>query len=172
MRVADDGLPALDAFETIQITVNEVNLPPLAVNDAYGTLENTPAVLDVRANDSDPDGNAITVTQVTVPLHGSATTDGATILYTPTTGYLGVDTFQYTLSDGLLTDIALVTITVASPCAGDQPERLRPRLAAPGAGGCRPRRDDLLRQQPEREHCLCLADHPGQKCHPAEAAPG
>jgi len=99
---------------------NTLNEPPQAVADEFVVPESVPeqpfSTLDVLANDGDPDGDAITITQVTAPGHGVVATDGATIVYTPTANYLGVDTFTYTITDGEFEDTAHVTITV-SPVA-------------------------------------------------------
>jgi len=93
------------------------NTAPVAVDDAFKVPESVPAqpssVLDVLANDSDPDdGDTITITQVTAPSHGTATTNGATIIYTPTADYLGTDNLTYTITDGEFQATAQVTLTV------------------------------------------------------------
>jgi len=101
----------------VTITVDSsLNNPPVAVEDAFRVPESVPAqpssTLDVLANDRDPDGDAITITQVSTPGHGAATTNGRTIVYTPTAGYLGPDSFTYILSDGEFTDTAQVSVTI------------------------------------------------------------
>jgi hypothetical protein len=65
------------------------------------------------ANDNDSDGDALSVTSVTNPPHGSATknSDG-TITYRPDPGFSGMDSYQYTISDGVATDSATVTVAV------------------------------------------------------------
>jgi len=83
-----------------------------AEDDTYTVPEGVPSTLDVLENDSFTSGNPITITQVSAPTHGVATTNGATIVYTPTAGYLGQDTFTYTISDGEVEDSAQVTVTV------------------------------------------------------------
>ncbi|GEM_PF-1711866 len=93
------------------------NSGPIAVADDMVVAENTPAFLHVLSNDSDPDGDPIFIVEISAPLHGSAVIfNGTTIIYTPTLGYLGMDQFIYTISDGYLTDMAPVTVTVSSPC--------------------------------------------------------
>ena len=49
------------------------------------------------ANDGDVDGDSLAVSAVA---HGSVTTDGSTVTYTPAAGYTGGDSFAYTVSDG------------------------------------------------------------------------
>ena len=74
---------------------------PVAVNDAATTVEDTAATIAVLANDSDLDGDTLTVTSVTVPAHGTATVNpDGTIAYTPAANFNGVDSFSYTVGDG------------------------------------------------------------------------
>jgi hypothetical protein len=70
----------------------------------------------VRANDSDPDGDTLTVTSVTNPPHGTASLNGGNVVYTPDAGWTGVDTFGYSVSDGNGgTDSATVNVTTNMP---------------------------------------------------------
>jgi hypothetical protein len=70
--------------------------------------------VSVRANDTDPDNDLLTVTGASVPAHGTTVVNaGATVTYTPSTGYSGPDSFTYTISDGNGgTATATVSITV------------------------------------------------------------
>jgi VCBS repeat-containing protein len=119
VRVTDDGAPALDDFETIQITVGEVNQAPTAVNDTYVTDEDTPLVVSAPGlllNDSDPDlpPNALSAVLDTPPALGelALATDGS-FVYTPTLDFNGLVTFTYHANDGLISsNLALVSITV------------------------------------------------------------
>ena len=65
------------------------------------------------SNDTDADGNELEPTNATDPAHGtvSCQADG-TCQYTPDTGYVGADSFDYTISDGSLTDVGHVSIQV------------------------------------------------------------
>jgi hypothetical protein len=94
-----------------------VNAPPVAVNDSYTVQENSSNnSLAVLANDSDPDGDPLTITNTSTPGHGTATINGSSVLYTPTAGYFGPDSFSYTISDGQGgTASASVSITVNAP---------------------------------------------------------
>jgi YD repeat-containing protein len=97
-------------------TVAQGPCPPIAVNDSVSTAFNTPATFDPRANDSDPNGYALTISSATTPGHGAAVVNsGTSITYTPTTGYSGSDSFTYTISNGHGgTAMAIVTVTVGS----------------------------------------------------------
>ncbi len=101
------------AAATVTIDVANVNDAPVAVDDQASTLEDTPTTLDVLANDSDPDGDALSIESSTAPLHGTALRAGGSIVYTPNSNYFGLDTFTYIVSDGNgRTAEATVTVTV------------------------------------------------------------
>ena len=98
-------------------TLNVLDHAPNAVNDIYGVEENdtlnvsAPGVL---SNDTDVDGDPLTASLDSGPAHGTLTlnADGS-FVYTPTTNYVGTDSFTYKASDGFGgSDTALVTITV------------------------------------------------------------
>lgn len=81
-------------------TVNVVNTPPVAEADNAMTEEDCPAVVRVLTNDSDADGQALTVVHATQGNHGSVSInpDGV-LIYTPSANFNGSDTFSYTVSD-------------------------------------------------------------------------
>ena len=96
-----------------------VNQAPTPANDSVTVIINQPKVINVLANDTDPNGDSLTVTTVTAPQHGTAVlnTDG-TITYTPVASYIGSDSFNYTVSDGHGgTATASVAITVSQATA-------------------------------------------------------
>ena len=121
VKVCDNGTPGLCDEEEIKVTVNEVNVAPVAVDDAYSTLKNQ--VLNVGApgvlgNDSDADIPANTLTAVLVTDIPSG--EGTLVLaasgafsYTPPVGFTGQTSFYYKVFDGgLYSGTAKVTITV------------------------------------------------------------
>lgn len=75
--------------------------PPTAVNDASGTLQDTPVTVAVLANDNDRAGGGLTLTGVGAPANGSAlmAADMASVLYTPAPGFAGLDSFTYETRD-------------------------------------------------------------------------
>jgi VCBS repeat-containing protein len=90
-----------------------VNHPPVAGDDTAVTSQNTSVTINVLNNDSDPNGDALAVTSVTPGTHGSVTITGSSVTYTPDSGFAGIDSFTYAISDGKGgTDTARVTITV------------------------------------------------------------
>src|SRR6185369_6658334 len=88
-----------------------------ANNDTALTAQDMAITITVLGNDSDPDGDAIKVTSVSQPSHGSATNNVTTITYTPAPGYYGVDSFTYNISDihGAISAPATVALTVNRP---------------------------------------------------------
>jgi Ca2+-binding RTX toxin-like protein len=109
-QISDPGAPA---FTT--------NTPPTATDDTPTTDEDTPLIINVLANDSDPQGDPLTLSLATLPTKGIATLNNNgtpnnpsddTITYTPNPNFNGTDTFTYTLSDGIETTTATVTITI------------------------------------------------------------
>lgn len=109
--------------DRIAITVNPVNDPPTPRDDAATTDEDAgPVVVRVLDNDSsDPDGaETLTVQAVSAPTRGTATTNGATVTYTPAADFFGIDMFTYTLSDGN-GGIATATVTVTVNPTNDVP---------------------------------------------------
>lgn len=96
------------------VTVNVTNTPPVAGADAATTLKNVPVTIAVLANDTDADGDALSVTNLTAPANGSVVLDpGGTVTYTPNAGFSGTDVFTYTADDGTdISNIAMVTVQV------------------------------------------------------------
>ncbi len=88
------------ATATVSVTVTPVNDGPAAVNDAASTAEDTAVTVAVLGNDTDPDGDGLTVTTVGAPARGGAVVNpDGTITYTPAANYSGADNFSYTVSD-------------------------------------------------------------------------
>jgi hypothetical protein len=94
------------------------NRLPDAVDDQASVQSDGSTMIDVLANDGDPDGDAIFVTSVTDPPNGTAVNNESSVTYTPDPGFGGSDGFYYTISDGFGgSDVALVTIAVNGPPA-------------------------------------------------------
>ncbi|MEW5961099.1 MAG: Ig-like domain-containing protein [Chloroflexota bacterium] len=95
------------------------NNPPTAGDDVVSTPENTPPeiIIDVRANDTDPDGDPLTVvafdTSVSSPFRGEVEIwdGGLTIKYKPKHNDTGTYQFEYTITDGK-GGLATATVTV------------------------------------------------------------
>jgi hypothetical protein len=101
------------ATGTVTVTVNPINDAPVAVDDSATTDEDTPVTIDVLANDTDVDGDTLTVESVTDGSNGTTSIDvDGNIVYTPNADFTGTDTFEYTITDGNETHTGTVTVTV------------------------------------------------------------
>lgn len=102
---------------TVRITVAmQPNRDPIANNDTATTI-GAPVAINVLSNDSDPDGDPLSIVGVTVPVSGGAVVvSGDAVTYTPAGGFIGIDRFSYTISDGRGgTATAVVTVNVVAP---------------------------------------------------------
>lgn len=106
---------AESGLATVHVNVLPVNDPPEAAPDSAYTDLNTQAVIDVLYNDSDVDGNTLSIASVTSPAHGSVSVVNGRVVYTPRRGFRGTDTFTYTVTDGSASASASVTIAVQLP---------------------------------------------------------
>jgi hypothetical protein len=103
------------AAATVTVTVLGPQGSFLARNDTAQTPLATAVVIDVLANDVAPNGTTLALQSVTTPAHGIAEiTSGNRVRYTPAANFTGDDTFNYTVSDGLATKTAKVTVTVTA----------------------------------------------------------
>ena len=121
-EVAVTATDPSSATATITVTINvtNVNEAPIATGDTASIAEDTAVEINVVANDTDPDAGA----KLMVTLVSTATTSGTaviksgsatTVIYTPNADFNGTDTFEYTLSDGSLTDTGTVKVVVYTP---------------------------------------------------------
>ena len=110
-----DGTDTSNAA-TVRVTVNAVNDPPVAMDDAGTTNECTPVDIDVTANDTDVDNTKaeLSVAAVGDPSNGTVVINAdGTVKYTPAENFHGEDSFTYTVSDGTGTsNAATVTVTL------------------------------------------------------------
>ena len=104
----------IESSDSQPITVT-ITSPPVAVADTATTPAGTLVPIAVLANDSDPNGSPLTITAVTQGVSGTVTTDGTTVTYAPAAAFVGLDSFTYTVTDGLgLSATASVTVTVTT----------------------------------------------------------
>ena len=123
----------------VTVTITPSNDPPLAEDDeASASEDDTDVSIDVLGNDSDTEGDTLTITNVSDPVHGTASTDGSVVAYSPDAEYFGTDSLVYTISDGNGgTDTGLVSIDIA-------PVNDAPTLAQIGRVGDGRRYDRLV----------------------------
>ena len=114
--MANDGI-ANSNVATVTITVNPVNDPPVAVNDAYSTNEDTTLNIPapgVLGNDTDIDSPNLTAILVSNAGNGTLIlSSSGNFTYTPNPNWNGTDSFTYMANDGIAnSNVATVTITV------------------------------------------------------------
>jgi len=96
---------------TVSITVEPVNDPPVADDQNVNTAVNTPLAIELTG--SDVDGDALSFTVTAPPANGALSGTAPNLTYTPTTDYVGADSFQFVASDGDLTSgDATIQITI------------------------------------------------------------
>jgi serine/threonine protein phosphatase PrpC len=108
------------ATGTVTMTVTAVNDAPVAVADAATVAEDGSAVVNVLANDTDVDGDTLSVSAVTQPAHGTITLVAGVVTYVPAANYNGSDSFSYTVSDGH-GGTATGTVTMTVTAVNDAP---------------------------------------------------
>ena len=105
------------ATATVTIHINGANRPPNAVPDVGMSVREGagPTILDVLANDDDPDGDTFRIVSATNGAHGTVrvAAGGAWLTYDPASLFHGTDTFTYTIHDSTTgSDTATVVVTV------------------------------------------------------------
>jgi len=131
---ANGGVDLSDPY-TGTITILPVNDTPVAKNDSYKVLSgralSVPAP-GVLANDSDVDGNGLNAQKLSGPSHGKLVlAANGSFTYTPSSGYVGTDSFSYRAQDdGLLSAVGTVSLTV-SPVPTSTPTPGRTPVPAP-----------------------------------------
>ena len=111
---------------TVTLNVGATDDAPVAVSDSFTVNEDSGATtLDLIANDTDTEGDPITITSVTQPTGGTVTitNGGADVSFTPDADFNGTTSFTYTINGG---DTATAT-------APRSPSRTRRTVATPGA---------------------------------------
>lgn len=108
-----------DTSNTGTVTITLSGFPvengaPVAQNDSVVTAEDERISIPVLDNDSDPDGDSLTLVSATQPSQGSVVVSGNFVTYDPSANYNGGDSFTYTVSDGELTDTAVVLVNVSA----------------------------------------------------------
>ncbi|ENQ8066196.1 tandem-95 repeat protein, partial [Vibrio parahaemolyticus] len=97
----------------VTVTVTPVNDSPVAVDDTVSTQEDTVVTIDVLPNDSDVDGDKLSIQSASVPEEqGKVEIVEGKLVFTPAENFNGDAEITYTVTDGQLTDEAKVTVTV------------------------------------------------------------
>ncbi len=126
--VANDG--KLDSSQaTVSVTITPVNDPPVAVADKASTTQGTTVSISVLANDSDPDGDILSLASASQGAKGTTALSGTVVRYTPSADFVGTDTFTYTVMDGKgATATGTVTVTVSATNTDSDTDPKNPTL--------------------------------------------
>ncbi len=105
-----------EATTTVTVTVNPINDAPDAVDDAATTPLNTAVIIPVLANDTDVDGDTLSINGTPTSADGTVVDNGdGTLTFTPNPGFTGDATIDYEITDGNGgTDTATVTVSVTT----------------------------------------------------------
>jgi hypothetical protein len=117
------------ATATVAVTVNPVNDAPVALSDSTEVALNSSVVIDVLGNDSDPDGDALSISDFSQGGKGSVSQSGNNLVYTRDSKR-GGDSFSYTVIDGNGgSATTTVSVSIGSSGGGDT-----------GGGNCHPKK--------------------------------
>jgi large repetitive protein len=113
-KASDGRIDSNVATVTFVVQPVTVHVPLVARDDSATTHQDAPVQIQVLANDGEQNGDTLTIVEVGNPVHGTAIPGaGGAITYIPPAGWLGIDSFTYTISDGRGgTATATVTVTV------------------------------------------------------------
>lgn len=134
VTVTNELAPVYTASGTVTYVVNTAaaNHAPQAVDDSATTVEGTPVIVPVLANDTDPDGDPLIVSSVAQAANGKVSLNSnGTLTYLPNRRFRGSDAFTYRVSDGFATATATVS---PAPKANRQADRPSMKGAYGGVG--------------------------------------
>ena len=119
VAATDDGTPPMSAAASFTLTVDQA--APVAVDDEVTVAEGATALVEVLANDSDFEGDALTVEVVEAPAHGTAApNDDGTVTYAHDGSETTRDQFRYRVNDGRA-DSEVATVTIVLTGVNDAP---------------------------------------------------
>ncbi|PWT51227.1 RTX toxin, partial [Vibrio parahaemolyticus] len=97
----------------VEVNVTPANDAPVAKDDIATTQEDTAVTIDVLPNDTDVDGDKLSIESVSVPKEqGTVEVVDGKLVFTPAENFNGDAEITYTVTDGQLTDEATVKVTV------------------------------------------------------------
>jgi chitinase len=101
---------------TLFVEYQPSNRAPTLASDIATTRAGVPISFNVLSNDSDPDGDMLRLVSVGPATHGSTSfTAEGQVTYTPAAGYIGADSFSYTVTDGVNLASSTVSVAVNAP---------------------------------------------------------
>lgn len=138
---AADGTDTLTGVERLRFADNYMiisnNAAPETGADAADAVEDTSVIIsaaDLLANDSDVDGDELTLAYVGGAVNGSAALNAdGDVVFTPAADFSGDASFEYTVVDGRGGE-TLQTVTVTVEAQNDAPEAVDSAAGLPDGG--------------------------------------
>ena len=113
-----DYLPDSKKGLIYQVRENLQNQPPVGFNKSVQTLRGIPVIVPFRGND--PEGFEVTYSISSFPSNGRLSWENNRVSYHPNEGFVGADSFEYFVSDGLLdSSPAVINVNVLDMDPGD-----------------------------------------------------
>ncbi len=152
--IPDEGFVGLDRFvyqakvidtgvetDPVEVTITMLNEAPTGEQDTVETNQGDPVIIDVLANDNDPDNDDLTIVIDGVhPQHAEyfdLDPETNTFTYIPELGYVGPDTFTYAITDGEIgAELVWITVTIWVNAAILFPAAPLPEEMEFGVSGC------------------------------------
>ena len=134
-RIRGEYISGSDTGYLDNVMLGSGNQAPVAQHDSYAVSEDTTdALLDVLANDSDPDGASLTITGVTDPANGTAQVEpgGQHLRYASDADFFGTDSCIYTVADPA-GGVGTATVTFTVSPVDDPPGAFVKLAPEPGA---------------------------------------
>ncbi len=135
-----DGMLRDPDLVVVTITIEAVNDGPVAIDDTASTNEDEAVSISVLSNDTDVDDINLSLAAVSLAQNGRTSISGQQVVYSPSVNFAGMDRFTYRVSDGMLNDTALVTVTVnavndapVAAAGADQSVRVSQRVSLDGS---------------------------------------
>ncbi len=104
-----------DDVATVTIVVHPINHPPVAVDDYIFTEMNVPVYIFPAENDTDSDGDNLSVISLGMTVNGTTMQFDNEVKYSPYMGYVGEEAFTYVVCDDgypVLCDTATIYVTI------------------------------------------------------------
>jgi hypothetical protein len=125
---ATDGQIGAEPVQAI-VTITMTNTPPTPDTDVAATTQDVPVVINVLANDSDPEGDPLKVSSFTYTGTGTvAINANNTLTYTPGKNFIGQESFSYSATDGQIggTPVATTVMVTVGPATTPPPAYFMP----------------------------------------------
>jgi hypothetical protein len=164
------------ATATVTVIVTHVNHPPTALDDAAMTRADRTIKIHVLANDSDPDGDKLSIASITTAAHGGVAIDSTskTLRYIPNGNFNGPDHFTYTVTDGH-GGSATASVSVTVTPVNDRPTAMQLTATTAeetpvsiGLAGTDPEGDALTFAAGQPQHGSLTGTAPNLVYHPVQ----